>query len=98
MQSLPILHERNLTVHRFLITAAVVAAKGLSGFYHSNATYARASGINVAELGMLVLEVLCKVDWKIVPDPEPLEAYYCGLVERVDLCVLGEDTCILSTV
>lgn len=71
-----------LTVHRFLITAATVAAKGLSDAFWNNSTYARVGGVKVAELKMLELEFLHRVDWKIVPNPEVLVAYYAGLVER----------------
>jgi hypothetical protein len=73
-----------LTVHRFLITAATVAAKGLSDSFWNNATYARVGGIKIAELGLLELEFLYRVDWKIVPNPEVLVDYYRGLVERSD--------------
>ncbi|KAL2160900.1 hypothetical protein VTH06DRAFT_1098 [Thermothelomyces fergusii] len=71
-----------LTVHRFLITAATVAAKGLSDAFWNNSTYARVGGVKVAELKLLELEFLHRVDWKIVPNPEVLVAYYTGLVER----------------
>lgn len=71
-----------LTVHRFLITAATVAAKGLSDSFWNNSTYARVGGVRVAELKLLELEFLYRVDWKIVPNPEVLVAYYRGLVER----------------
>jgi len=71
-----------LTVHRFLITAATVAAKGLSDAFWNNSTYARVGGVKVAELKLLELEFLHRVDWKIVPNPEVLVAYYMGLVER----------------
>lgn len=71
-----------LTVHRFLITAATVAAKGLSDSFWNNTTYARVGGVRLAELKLLELEFLYRVDWKIVPNPEVLVAYYRGLVER----------------
>jgi hypothetical protein len=71
-----------LTIHRFLITAATVAAKGLSDSFWNNSTYARVGGIKIAELGLLELEFLYRVDWKIVPNPEVLVDYYKGLVER----------------
>jgi hypothetical protein len=71
-----------LTVHRFLITAATVAAKGLSDSFWNNTTYARVGGVRVAELKLLELEFLYRVDWRIVPNPEVLVAYYRGLVER----------------
>ncbi|KAK5661533.1 hypothetical protein OQA88_11437 [Cercophora sp. LCS_1] len=71
-----------LTVHRFLITAATVAAKGLSDAFWNNSTYAKVGGVRVAELKLLELEFLYRVDWKIVPNPEVLVAYWRGLVER----------------
>ncbi|KAI0392752.1 cyclin-domain-containing protein [Xylariaceae sp. FL0594] len=73
-----------LTVHRFLITAAAVAGKGLSDSFWNNSYYARVGGVKVAELRLLELEFLYRVDWRIIPVPEVLEAYYKGLVERCD--------------
>ncbi|KAI1278599.1 cyclin-domain-containing protein [Xylaria sp. FL0933] len=73
-----------LTVHRFLITAATVAGKGLSDSFWNNSFYARVGGVKVAELKLLELEFLYRVDWRIVPVPEVLEAYYKGLVDRCD--------------
>ncbi|KAK2003577.1 cyclin-domain-containing protein [Colletotrichum falcatum] len=80
-----------LTVHRFLITAATVAAKGLSDLFWNNTTYARVGGVRVAELKLLELEFLYRVDWKIVPNPEILVAYYRGLVERCPGYALQEE-------
>jgi len=80
-----------LTVHRFLITAATVAAKGLSDSFWNNTTYARVGGIKLAELGLLELDFLYRVDWKIVPNPEILVEYYRGLVERSDGYKLESD-------
>jgi hypothetical protein len=73
-----------LTIHRFLITAATVAAKGLSDSFWNNATYARVGGIKIAELGLLELDFLYRVNWKIVPNPEVLVDYYKGLIERTE--------------
>jgi hypothetical protein len=73
-----------LTIHRFLITAATVAAKGLSDSFWNNSTYAKVGGIKIAELGLLELEFLYRVDWKIVPNAEVLVDYYKGLVERTE--------------
>jgi len=80
-----------LTVHRFLITAATVAAKGLSDSFWNNATYARVGGVKVAELGLLELDFLYRVDWRIVPNPEVLVDYYRGLVERSEGYELESD-------
>ncbi|KAI0112090.1 cyclin-domain-containing protein [Nemania sp. FL0031] len=81
-----------LTVHRFLITAATVAGKGLSDSFWNNSFYARVGGVKVAELKLLELEFLYRVDWRIVPIPEVLEAYYKGLVDRCDGYIIQEET------
>lgn len=80
-----------LTIHRFLITAATVAGKGLSDSFWNNSFYARVGGVKVAELKLLELEFLYRVDWRIVPIPEVLEAYYTGLVERCDGYVIQKE-------
>ena len=61
-----------------------MAAKGLSDSFWNNSTYARVGGIKVAELGLLELDFLYRVDWKIVPNPEVLVDYYKGLIERTE--------------
>ncbi|KAI7266215.1 cyclin-domain-containing protein [Hortaea werneckii] len=89
----------SLTVHRFLITAATVAAKGLSDSFWTNPTYARIGGIPVSELATLELELLQRVHWKIVPKPEVLEEYYRSLVDRTqgyDLEAGGSDSSSLD--
>ena len=83
-QLYPAFTINSLTVHRFLITAATVAAKGLSDSFWTNPTYARIGGIPVSELATLELEFLERVQWKIVPKPEVLEDYYRSLVERTE--------------
>jgi len=72
----------SLTVHRFLITAATVAAKGLSDSFWTNHTYARVGGVSTKELAMLELDFLGRLDWAIVPKAEVLEDYYRSLVGR----------------
>lgn len=81
----------SLTVHRFLITAATVAAKGLSDSFWTNSLYARVGGVSVRELALLELEFLRRLDWRIVPKPETLVDYYKGLVERGDGYVMERD-------
>lgn len=81
-----------LTVHRFLITAVTVASKGLSDAFWNNTTYARVGGLKVAELRLLELEFLYRMDWKIIPIPESLEQYYRGLVQRTPgYCFQGDE-------
>ncbi|TGZ82799.1 cyclin-domain-containing protein [Ascodesmis nigricans] len=73
----------SLTVHRFLITAATVASKGLCDAFLTNTIYARVGGVSLLELNMLELEFLVRVGWRIVPQPEVLEEYYRSLVGRL---------------
>lgn len=82
----------SLTVHRFLITAATVAAKGLSDSFWTNSLYAKVGGVSLRELALLELEFLRKLDWRIVPKPEVLVDYYRGLVERGDGYVMEKET------
>ncbi|KAI4184932.1 MAG: hypothetical protein L6R41_004424 [Letrouitia leprolyta] len=72
----------SLTVHRFLITSATVASKGLSDSFWTNNLYARVGGVSLKELALLELEFLWRVEWRIVPKPEVLVDYYRSLVER----------------
>lgn len=72
----------SLTVHRFLITAATVASKGLSDSFWTNKVYARVGGVSMKELALLELEFLVRVQWRIVPQPEVLVDYYKSLVGR----------------
>lgn len=74
----------SLTIHRFLISSATVASKGLSDSFWTNKTYARVGGISMTELALLELEFLTRVEWRIVPQPEVLEDYYQSLVVRCD--------------
>jgi hypothetical protein len=86
----PVFNVSSLTVHRYLITAATVAAKGLSDSFWTNNTYARVGGISVRELALLELDFLERMDWKIVPPADVLVNYYCNLVERTENYVLEE--------
>jgi hypothetical protein len=72
-----------LTIHRFLTAPATIAAKGLSDTFCKNCTYALIGGVPVRELKILELELLYRLDWRMVPDFEDLKAYYQGLVERM---------------
>jgi len=72
----------SLTVHRFLITSATVASKGLSDSFWTNKTYARVGGVSMKELALLELEFLTRMEWRIVPKPEVLVDYYRSLIGR----------------
>ena len=72
----------SLTVHRFLITSATVASKGLSDSFWTNKTYARVGGVSMKELALLELEFVTRMEWRIVPQPEILVQYYQSLIAR----------------
>lgn len=82
----------SLTVHRFLITAATVASKGLSDSFWTNPTYARIGGISTSELATLELDFLQRVQFRIVPKAETLVEYYMSLVQRSQDYELEEDS------
>jgi hypothetical protein len=80
----PAFTVNSLTIHRFLIVAAMIASKSLSDSFWTNKTYARIGGISPSELASLELEFLFRVKWQIVPQPEALVDYYHHLVEWSD--------------
>ena len=59
-----------------------MASKGLCDAFCTNTHYAKVGGIGIAELNMLELEFLKRVDWKIVPEPSVLDAYYRGMISQ----------------
>ncbi|KAI5800366.1 cyclin-domain-containing protein [Peziza echinospora] len=73
----------SLTVHRFLITAATVASKGLCDSFLTNSFYAKVGGVSLMELNLLELEFLTRVGWRIVPRGEVLGEYYQSLIGRL---------------
>lgn len=74
----------SLTVHRFLITAAMVGSKGLCDTFCTNSHYARVGGLSRAELNLLEVEFLVRVDYRIVPQLHLLNEYYNKMVSRTD--------------
>lgn len=71
-----------LTVHRYLIASATITCKGLSDAFLKNDVYAKVGGVQVRELAILELELLWRLNWRIVPRPDQLDTYYRSLVER----------------
>jgi Cyclin len=74
----------SLTVHRFMITAAMVASKGLCDSFCTNSHYARVGGLSKAEINLLEVEFLTRVDYRIVPTLELLDQYYDRMVSRLE--------------
>lgn len=78
-----IFNINSLTVHRFLITAAMVASKGLCDTFCTNTHYAKVGGLSKVELNSLEVEFLIRVDYRIVPEGERLAQYYERMVTRM---------------
>ena len=95
-EAFPIFTINSLTVHRFLIAAATVAAKGLCDVFWTNSTYAKVGGVSKKELSILELELLTKTEWRIVPSTDKLEEYYKSVVESHPDYALNEPEPVLS--
>lgn len=78
-----IFNINSLTVHRFLITAAMVASKGLCDTFCTNTHYAKVGGLSKLELNSLEVEFLIRVDYRIVPEAERLDQYFERMVTRM---------------
>lgn len=78
-----IFNINSLTVHRFLITAAMVASKGLCDTFCTNTHYAKVGGLSKLELNSLEVEFLIRVDYRIVPEGQRLSQYYERMVMRM---------------
>lgn len=65
----------SLTVHRFIITACTIAAKGLCDQFCSNTHYAKVGGLSLMELNLLEVEFLTRVRYRIVPPTAALVKY-----------------------
>ena len=72
----------SLTVHRFLISAATVASKGLCDSFCTNIHYAKVGGISLAELNILESEFLRRLQWRILPRYETLQQYYTSMIAQ----------------
>ncbi|KAJ1743568.1 Pho80p cyclin [Coemansia sp. RSA 989] len=81
----------SLTVHRFIITAAVIACKTLCDAYCTNAHYAKVGGVSMHELNSLEVEILRMMGWHLIATQEQLEQYYFTLVRQDAHMVLQSD-------
>jgi len=69
----------NLSVHRLLVIAVMVAAKFHDDIYYSNNYYAKVGGLTLKEVNALEAKMLTLVDWHVYVGPEEYELYH-GLV------------------
>jgi len=75
----PAITVSNLSCHRLLLTAVMLAAKFHDDLYYSNAHYAKVGGISLSEMGTLEHRFLNLLCWKLYVPPEEYESYR-GLV------------------
>jgi len=56
----------DLTVHRLLFTAVMLATKFHDDKYYSNAYYAKAGGLNLREVNLLEATMLKQLEWRML--------------------------------
>jgi len=66
----------DLTVHRLLITAVMIAAKFHDDLYYSNGYYAKVGGLGVKEANLLESNFLKLLDWKVHVTKQEYELYH----------------------
>jgi hypothetical protein len=66
----------DVTVHRLLTVALMMAAKFLDDEYFSNAHYAKAGGLAMKEANLLESIMLKGLDWKMHVTPEDYQLYH----------------------
>lgn len=65
----------SLTVHRFLITGLMLAAKALSDSFMTNVRYAKVGGLTLVEINVLEREMLQALDYCLHVRRSPSLAY-----------------------
>jgi hypothetical protein len=66
----------NLSMHRLLLFAVLVAAKFHDDLRYGNIYYAKVGGLPIAEVNKLELKFLQLIDWKTVVDAEEYQFYH----------------------
>jgi len=69
----------DLTVHRLLLVALVMAAKVHDDVYYSNAYYAKVGGLSIEEVNSLEASMLKLLNWKVFVSAQEYQLYH-GLV------------------
>merc|ERR1712232_1205306 len=65
-----------LSAHRLLITAAMLAAKSHDDKYYSNRIYAKVGGIQTKEANQLEVRMLKLLGWNTHVSPEEFRQYH----------------------
>jgi len=66
----------DLTVHRLVAAAVMLAAKFHDDMYYSNAHYAKASGLSLKEVNVLEKEMLKLLGWQLHVQPQAYQLYH----------------------
>ncbi|KAK3018334.1 hypothetical protein RJ639_004746 [Escallonia herrerae] len=74
-------HLTSLSVHRFLITSVMVAAKFIDDAFFNNAYYAKVGGVSTAELNRLEMRFLFGLDFRLNVSVQTF-GKYCSLLEK----------------
>lgn len=69
----------DVTVHRLLMIALMIAAKFHDDKYYNNSYYAKVGGLTLREANILEAVMLKELKWKLVVSPEEYQLYH-GLV------------------
>lgn len=72
----------DVTAHRLLMIASMIAAKFHDDQYYSNAYYAKAGGLKMKEVNGLELKMLKALEWKTFVSPQEYQLYHNLLVEK----------------
>ncbi|KAG6542955.1 hypothetical protein Mapa_015647 [Marchantia paleacea] len=77
----PDLPVTSLNVHRLLVTSVMVATKMLDDVHFNNSFFARVGGVSVVELNRLELELLFRLDFRLLVTMNVFESY-CSHLEK----------------
>eukprot|EP00927_Polykrikos_kofoidii_P021147 TRINITY_DN2011_c0_g2_i1.p1 TRINITY_DN2011_c0_g2~~TRINITY_DN2011_c0_g2_i1.p1 ORF type:complete len:196 (-),score=25.58 TRINITY_DN2011_c0_g2_i1:93-680(-) len=64
-----------LSIHKLILTAAMLAVKFFDDIYYSNAYYAKVGGVKPKEINLLETQFLRLIDWRLHVTPEQYGQY-----------------------
>lgn len=82
-EACPELEPNSLTIHRLLITAAMLATKSLDDLLYDNQHWSRVGGLDLAELNLLEIDMLRRLQFKLHISQRRFLQFETGLVNSV---------------
>jgi len=76
----------DLTVHRLLIIAVMIAVKFHDDLYYSNEYYAKVGGMSLKEANTLEVAWIKALNWNLVVSPEEYNLYHALVCKATDPC------------